>query len=266
VSAIIPGAGFNLNVTTKLNLFGGVHRGFAPPRVKDAISSTGVAYDLDAELSWNYEVGTRMEPVKWIQIELTGFYMNFENQVIPVSESSGGTGSGLVNGGKTEHTGVEFGLNVNSQEIKQTRYHASVRTSFCYVRSVFKADRYIGGTDNKQNIMGNFTPYAPEINAGGTLSLHSPFGLSLIFSGHYVSSQYTDEVNSVLPSGDGRTGQIPSYQTFDAGAKWMVSKINTTFSLCVKNISDERYIASRRPQGIRVGMPRMIFGGVKVNF
>lgn len=266
VVGIIPGAGFNLNITTQLNLFAGVHRGFAPPRVKDAISSEGEAYELDAELSWNYEAGIRMEPLKWMQLEVAAFMMDFENQVIPVSESSGGTGSGLVNGGRTNHTGFEAGININTREIKQSKYHAELRAGMSYVKSVFAADRYIGGTDNGENIKDNFTPYAPEWNANGTLSLHSPFGLSLILAGNFVSDQFTDEVNSVEPSNDGRTGLIESHYTFDSGVKYTMSKINTVFSLSVKNITDERYIASRRPQGIRVGMPRMVFGGVKVNF
>lgn len=263
---IIPGAGFNLNINPQMNLFAGVHRGFAPPRVKDAISSEGEAYELEAELSWNFEAGIRMEPLKWMQVELTGFHMDFENQVIPVSESSGGTGSGLVNGGRTNHSGFEAGVNINTREIRQSKYYAELRAGMSYVKSVFAADRYIGGTDNGENIKDNFTPYAPEWNANGTLSLHSPFGLTLIVSGNFVSDQFTDEINSVLPSNDGRTGLIESHYTFDSGLKYSVSKINSIFSLSVKNITDERYIASRRPQGIRVGMPRMVFAGIKVNF
>lgn len=37
----------------------------------------------------------------------TAYHMAFSNQVIPVSESSGGTGSGLVSGGETLHEGIE---------------------------------------------------------------------------------------------------------------------------------------------------------------
>jgi Fe(3+) dicitrate transport protein len=266
VLGIIPGAGVNVSITSNLNLFAGVHRGFAPPRVKDAISSEGEAYELDAELSWNYEAGIRSEPFKWLQVELTGFHMDFENQVIPVSESSGGTGSGLVNGGRTHHTGFEAGVNINTREFKATGYHAELRAGMSYVKSVFAADRYIGGTDNRQNIKSNFTPYAPEWNANGTLSIHSPFGLSLILTGNYVSDQFTDEINSTVPSNDGRTGLIEAHYTFDTGVKFTAGKINSVFSLCLKNVTDERYITSRRPQGIRVGLPRMLFGGVKVNF
>ena len=266
VSAIIPGAGFNFAVNADLNVFGGVHRGFAPPRVKDAISSEGVAYELDAELSWNYELGIRSTPFKWLNLELTGFHMDFENQVIPVSESSGGTGSGLVNGGRTLYTGVEAGIAINSKEITDTRYYVEFKSGISYVNSVFAADRYIDVDDSQENINGNFTPYAPELNVNGGLSIYSPFGLSLNMTANYVTQQFSNEINSVQPSADGRTGIIPSQYTIDAGLKYGITKINSTLSLCVKNITDERNMTTRRPQGIRVSLPRMVFAGVKVNF
>ena len=87
-------------------IFGGIHRGFAPPRVKDAISNNGEVYNLDPELSWNSELGFRSQFDEILKLEVTGFYMDFSNQIIPISESSGGSGSGVINGGSTVHTGI----------------------------------------------------------------------------------------------------------------------------------------------------------------
>jgi Fe(3+) dicitrate transport protein len=39
-----------------------------------------------------------------------------------------------------------------------------------------------------------------------------------------------------------------------------------SLSLAVKNLLDERYIVSRRPQGIRVGLPRFITAGLDFKF
>jgi Fe(3+) dicitrate transport protein len=39
-----------------------------------------------------------------------------------------------------------------------------------------------------------------------------------------------------------------------------------TLGLAVKNMLDERYIASRRPQGIKVGLPRFITVGIDWKF
>jgi Fe(3+) dicitrate transport protein len=89
----IPGIGVNYNFDNDYSIFAGVHRGYAPPRIKDAITSSGEALNLDAELSWNYEAGIRANFDSPIYFELTGFLMDFSNQVIPVSVSSGGSGN-----------------------------------------------------------------------------------------------------------------------------------------------------------------------------
>ncbi len=100
VSQIIPGLGFNYKINPNFNLFGGLHRGFAPPRVKDAINDVGVVLQLEAEKSWNYELGFRTVITKGLYTEFTGFILDFSNQIIPISESSGGAGTGLINGGR----------------------------------------------------------------------------------------------------------------------------------------------------------------------
>src|SRR5690606_24719641 len=107
-TALIPGIGFSWQKNEQWFLFAGLHRGFAPPRVKDAISNSGASYQLDAELSWNYELGLRTRPFPGFTTEITGFYMDFSNQIIPVSESSGMAGAGLVNGGASRHLGAEL--------------------------------------------------------------------------------------------------------------------------------------------------------------
>ena len=56
---VIPGIGINYNVNNTYSFFAGVHKGYAPNRIKDAITSDGEALELNAELSWNYEVGVR---------------------------------------------------------------------------------------------------------------------------------------------------------------------------------------------------------------
>jgi RHS repeat-associated protein len=74
------------------------------------------------------------------------------------------------------------------------------------------------------------------------------------------------ELNTVEPSANGRVGLIPSYTIIDGTLIYHLAKINTTFNISVKNLLDERYIVTRRPQGIRVGLPRFVTAGFKFNF
>ncbi|MCK7521638.1 MAG: hypothetical protein MZV64_30115 [Ignavibacteriales bacterium] len=57
--AAFPGSAPPTTCTRAPPLFAGVHRGFAPPRTEDVIDNTGGVVDLDAELSWNCELGVR---------------------------------------------------------------------------------------------------------------------------------------------------------------------------------------------------------------
>lgn len=263
INEIIPGVGFNYRPTQKVNLFGGVHKGFAPPRTKDAITSLGEALDLEAERSVNYEFGLRTEPATWLFVEATGFVMDFSNQVIPVSESSGGLGFGLVNGGATLNRGVEAAVVMDvSNLFGMSKTKLTYDINATYLRATFSEDRFLDGV----NIKGNRTPYAPDwfVNSALTLQTESGFGLRLV--GNFVGKQFGDELNTTESSIDGRIGVVPSYKVFDAVFSYEVSKWHSRFNLSIKNLTDERYIASRRPQGIRVGLPRFITAGYEFRF
>lgn len=263
LNQLIPGAGFNWKIKEQINLFGGVHMGFAPPRTKDAISATGIVYELDAEQSINYELGLRSQIKDVLFVELTGFYMDFSNQIIPVSESSGGTGAGLINGGSTIHQGIEFMANLQiGRLLSLTSTAINLDANITLIDAHFTGDRQQGG----EKLAGNRTPYAPNYIINSALTIETLAGFDFRLGANFIGNQFTDELNTVVPSANGRIGQIPAYFTMDGTVAYNVKKWNTTFSLAVKNITDERYLVSRRPQGIRVGLPRFISAGVAYKF
>jgi Fe(3+) dicitrate transport protein len=266
VFSVIPGIGINYNLDNRYTFFAGIHRGFAPPRIKDAITNGGVALDLDAELSWNSELGLRMNVSDGIDLELTGYMMNFSNQIIPVSESSGASGTGLVNGGETRHIGVEAGIRVDFGKLFRTNHKFIVSSTGIFGNSVYSADRFISSGSGSVNVNGNELPYAPSTIVWGALEYVAPTGLSLQISARYTGEQFTNELNTVSASANGETGLMPSFTIIDFTGRYFISSLNSTFYLSVKNLSDERYISSRRPQGIKVGLPRLLSAGFDLSF
>ena len=260
----VPGLGLNYNFNNEYSIFAGVHRGYAPPRIKDAITNDGTALNLDAELSWNYEIGIRANLTSFIYIEATGFLMDFSNQVIPVSVSSGGTGTGLVNGGETKHIGIESGLRLNFHELIRTNYSVVLSAFSTYVNSKYDNDRFITMQNESVNLKGNKLPYAPEFLFTGGFEITAPFGLGLNLSATYVGKQFTDELNSIEPSASGEIGLMLSFITADFTANYFIPEISSNLYFSVKNLFDERYIASRRPQGIKVGLPRFLSAGFEL--
>ncbi|MFZ6664223.1 TonB-dependent receptor domain-containing protein [Cytophagales bacterium SYC-11] len=266
VSQLIPGLGFTYQASEQLAVFGGAHRGFAPPRVKDAITATGSVIELDAELSWNYELGFRSTLIPGTFLELTGFYMDFSNQIIPVAESAGGTGAGLVNAGRTLHAGVETALSVDISNLLNTSHTFTYDINATFVATEYTEDRFKSVSGEQINIKGNRLPYAPSFIFSSGFTWQAPAGYGLRFTGTYVGQQFTDEINSVIPSADGRTGELPSYFVLDATAQYKIPNSQATIQVSAKNLLDQRYISTRRPQGIRVGLPRFITAGVDIKF
>ena len=266
IFALVPGFGINYNFEDNYSVFAGVHRGYAPPRIKDAITNDGQALNLDAELSWNYELGLRANLISSLNIELTGFLMDFSNQVIPVSVSSGGSGTGLVNGGETMHLGAEVGIRFDMHQLLRTSYIISLSAYSTYVNSTYSSDRFITVGNQTINVKNNKLPYAPEFLLSGGLDFSTPFGLGINLSATYVEKQFTDELNTIEASPSGESGLMPSFVTTDLTVNYLISTLNSNVFFSVKNLMDERYIASRRPQGIKVGIPRFISAGIELTF
>lgn len=289
-SSIIPGAGVNYNVNNDNGLFAGVHKGFAPPRIKDAISSDGVDQELKAENSWNYELGARTDFFDLVGLDVTAFFMDFSNQVIPVSESSGGAGSGYINGGRTSHRGIETELGLNISGMAGIPGNLSVNLNTTFVESVFSGDRFVvqkiaSDTGEKVyvNIKGNKTPYAPGIIASGFIHYDNTSGFGFRLMGQYTGRQYTDVLNTgdtgdwllvamddpgheyIQATANGRLGELPQFFIMNVSA-WYDIGNSLRLNLGIKNMLDERYIVSRRPQGIRAGLPRLFTAGLSYRF
>ncbi len=264
VNTFIPGLGLNYALGNSMNLFTGIHKGFAPPRIKDAISIQGEVYPLNAEKSWNYELGIRGHLNEVLEYELTFFHLDFSNQIIPIAQSAGGVGVGLINGGKTIHQGIEIGTQYIISKYFKTNYYFSLRNNITLTKAEFAGDRFVGNSNI--NVKSNATPYAPNININSSLIFEMPIGVGFQLTANFTGSQFSDELNTISPSADGRIGRIKAFSVYDFNLYYNNVSKYYNVSISVKNLTDERYISTRRPQGIRLGIPRFITIGVEKYF
>lgn len=271
VSTFIPGFGASFLFSSGNSIFAGVHRGFSPPAITTAITTTGIDQQLDGEFSWNYEIGIRGIGNDYFDYELTTFIMDFSNQIIPISEASGGVGklAGItqINGGSTLHRGIEAGATLDIAKLGNFKDDIGIKfnTNFTYTQATFGEDRRLVNPFDKFdtiNVNGNTLPYAPKYLISSALDITTNFDLNVRFSLTYVSDQFGDEVNSINPSSNGRIGLIPSYTLIDVNLDYYVETIGSSIYLNIKNLSDQRYITTRRPEGIRVGLPRFLTMGI----
>jgi Fe(3+) dicitrate transport protein len=250
---VIPGIGATWQITPRTQIFAGAFEGFSPAMVATAISAGGVDQDLDAERSTNFEIGVRGYADR-MTYKATVFHMDFDNQIIPQSES-GGVGATVTNAGKTLNRGIEgavgydlgagWGVDANATWLPTARFNST---------------KIVAGIDRN----GNRLPYAPKVTSNLALSYKSGvFKTSL--SAYHVSSQYVDPENTEAENVDGRRGEIPAYTIVSLNAHYAVNKHLSIFG-AVRNLLDKNYITSRNPDGIFPGAERNLEVGMSYKF
>ncbi|HXE81338.1 MAG TPA: TonB-dependent receptor [Vicinamibacterales bacterium] len=264
LTEIIPGLGVSHTVGERVTIFGGIHRGFAPPRTEDVITNTGGVVDLDPELSWNYELGFRSSLAQGIRLDATVFRMDYENQIVPAS-LAGGIGAALTNGGSTLHQGLELTSRVDSAPLLNSAHNAYVRVAYTHVPVArFTGTRFsnIPGFQNV-SVSGNRLPYAPEHLFTVGFGYAHPIGLDVLVEAVRTSDQFGDDLNTVTPTPDGQRGLVPGHTVWTAAVSCGFRRATVFFT--VKNLLDDLFIVDRA-RGILPGMPRTAELGVRMRF
>jgi Fe(3+) dicitrate transport protein len=262
----IPGGGISFTPVERITFFAGAHRGFAPPRVEDIITNAGVALDLDAERSWNYEAGVRTRLARDFRLDATFFRMDFSNQIVP-SSVAGGAGAVLTNAGETLHQGVEVGGRWTKRSLGGSRHGMALYGAYTHLPTArYEGVRFsnIGGFGNVR-ITGNRLPYAPENNLTASAHYLHASGMNAMVEGVYVGRMFGDDLNTVGGTPDGQRGLIPSMFIWNAAFNYPIEAWRTTVFVTTKNLADRLYIADRT-RGLIPGMPRQIQAGLRFTF
>ena len=251
VNAVIPGVGLSYTARPGLSLFGGVHKGFAPP-------GPGAADGTEVEHSVNYEVGTRVQRGD-AGTEVIGFFNNYGNLLGRDTLASGGTGEGqLFNGGKAQVYGLEASAHWNPAKewgwasalpirLAYTLTHAEFRTSF---QSQFAP------WGNVQ--VGDELPYVPRHQFCVSVETdHQTWRARL-------ESFYVDRMRTLA----GQAAYVAaestdSYFVMNVSGEHKLREGATLFA-SVQNLADNVYIVGRHPAGVRPGLPRLIQAGLKI--
>lgn len=262
---LIPGLGATLQLTPTLTLFGGVHRGFAPPRVEDAIDAAGGSVELAPERSWNTELGLRYASPAGLRGELVGFDLDFDNQVVPASVA-GGAGATLTSAGRTRHRGVELTAQADLADLAGGRIDAYLRAALTWLaRAEYVGERYssIPGF-GAVSVRGNRLPYSPETLATLGFGIESPLGPAAEIELQHVGAAFADDLNTVPVSADGQRGRIAAHTIVNLTVSHRFGAALTLYG-SVKNLADRRYVADMS-RGLIPGAPRQLQFGVDWRF
>ena len=267
LTEIIPGLGLTYALNDGLTIFGGVHRGFAPPRVEDVVTNAGGAVDLDAEESLNWEIGLRGSPRPGLNFDIAAFLMDFENQIVS-SSVAGGAGATLTSAGETQHTGIEASVHGSLRDMGVMQDNdVFFRSALTWVGDAdYEGTRFsnISGFTNV-SVSGNRLPYSPEWIASAAIGYAIGNSFDAQVEVQHTDEQFTDDLNSVSPSADGQRGLIDAATVVNVATNLRPGDGKLTFFATVKNVFDEGYIVDRS-RGILPGAPRLWQAGVSVSF
>ncbi len=279
---VLPGIGATYSPTKNYTFFAGVHRGFAPPAVSDAITgafSTGPStiVDLDAELSWNYELGMRSTPVHWLGYEVTLFEMDFQNQIISQS-AAGGTGATLTNAGRTQHRGIEFATKADVLDMvtgRDNNHDIILDVNYTWlIEAEFKGDRnsslsaasLLPGEAAVVSVSGNRLPYAPkQLLTAGLGYTNRSVGFNARIETQCISDMFGDDRNTHDPTPSGQRGIVRGWCLVNAAVNQYVQSIKTTFFVTGKNLLDQLVMVDRA-RGAYPGLPLMVQAGARWSF
>lgn len=253
----IPGLSVAYTADDFTTVYGGVHRGFAPPRTEDLISNAGGAVDVDPERSTNWELGFRTKPTAQSLLEVTAFYNDFDNLIAVGSVASNIN----LSQGKATFAGLEL--------MGQHAFDSGVYTKLAYTwLPIAEQDQAFRRVDTNAVIAGsgsdNRQPYAPKNTITAGLGYKVGSWDAQIEAVH-VGKQFADFAETKGPTADGQRGELSSYTLYNAAINYRYEPYKTTLFLTAKNLFDKEYIADRT-RGILTGMPRLVQVGVRYDF
>ncbi len=248
----IPGIGVNVGLP-EAHVFAGMHLGYAPPRVTEAIDANGETALLAPEESTNWEVGARVKPTDWIKGDATFFLQRFSNQIVPNTSLDGTTE--LVNGGATQSIGADASVEARIGRATKIDWDIDVGA-----RGGTTYATFLGSARE-----GKRLPYAPAGTFSGTLDVDAPFGVGAGLAASWTGGFYTDEANTRQPDATGRVGYVDAYVELDASARYREQTTGLGASVTLKNLLDQPFVIARRPEGIWTNGFRQIILGLSWN-
>jgi Fe(3+) dicitrate transport protein len=265
-------------------LYANFGNGYRAPTYNETVNQgfrNRVDPDLESAVLYQVEGGVRGTPVPWFIYDLSGFYLDYDNQFA--------TFNGLIsNAGRTHHQGAEvyaelnvFGLidcfNGTPSPTEARIGPRSPETESGLARwgrlSLFGAVSYLDTEIDASPFLGAVgtdVPYAPEWipKAGLSYNYFERIKASVIFK--YVSDYLGNLNNDNILIRNNTTAVIPAYTVVDFSVEFTFFKDRLTLFFNLNNVFDEKYFAGLQggnAAGNQITAPgRNAYGGFKLTF
>ena len=182
-----------------------------------------------------------------IQASLTGFWNELDDTIAFVFNSVPAPGASFQKRGNivaTQSRGFEF-----DSEIQ-------IGNEWVLAPSYVFTDSTIQKFPARPDRVGNWLEDIPRHQAAVTLTYDNPDLFELMIRGRYVGKRYSSDTNDF---------EMQSFGILDISASKQLGEYLEIF-LMVENLLNEEYDADRTGDTTRIGAPRQVWGGVRMQF
>lgn len=241
-SFVLAGVGTEYHITKTTEVYANISQAYRPIQFANlqAPPTTDVVDpDLKDAKGYNIDLGYRGKVKNFLQFDVSGFYLQYDNRVGTVTVSGTPPYRLITNVGSSISKGFEGYIEFNAIRAFGKSQHGDliIFGSYGYTNAKYSGDHKDANTKGKK------VENAPtNIFRGGITGGYKGFFLTAQVSS--VGETFSDANNTVAASTNGNTGLIPSYTVTDLTATYKFSK-GLNLKAGINNLFDERYFTRR---------------------
>lgn len=241
-SFFLAGIGTEYHITKSTEVYANFSQAYRPIQFANlqAPPTTDVVdLDLKDAKGYNIDLGYRGKVKNFLQFDVSGFYLQYDNRVGTVTVSGTPSYRLITNVGSSTSRGFEGYVEFNPVRAfgKSKDADLIIFGSYGYTDAKYSGDHKDASTKGKK------VENAPtNIFRGGVTAGYKGFLLTAQVSS--VGETFSDANNTIAPSANGNNGLIPSYTVTDLTATYKFSK-GLNLKAGINNLFDERYFTRR---------------------
>ena len=234
-----PKFGIVYSPIEEVSFFGNIGKAFMPPSAYRMFTSAKRNPDLTPETAVNYELGIKSAPFENLSLEICGFWMDVEDEIVKGSDDK------YHNTGETRHKGIEAGLDL--------RLFDGFTAFANYTYQEVKFEDYKDGSTVYD---GNYVPYAPGNLFSGGIRYQHPVGITYNLDAIFTDKRYADNKN---------TKEIAAHTVWDTRLDFERDWYSAY--IAINNLFDEDYYQHMNSSGYVYPSPgRTFMGGISIKF
>ncbi len=239
---INPKFGVTYQISNTSNMYASFGRSGREPNRGDYLGDTQINQGnidllqdqeaVQAEYVNDYELGYRLNQSNF-QVNINGFYMDFENEIAPIGEF---IPQYFLQIYENQEDSYRAGIELDWRLIPIRKWIIAGNATF--MQSIISSYTPEGGNETFNDIK---TPYSPEVLLNANLKYEATNWLRLGIHGRYAGKSYTELTNN-------EDFVLPAYFVTNLRATTSFAK-HYTFEVEYNNIFNEQYYTDGAPSG-----------------